>query len=385
MSITSAPHSSISLLAFLHAVGACTLCWSVIALLRIDSQTRPAALMVALGLCFLSWNGLQAALLFQTNAASILSITRFSFGLACIGIPLVYWLSCIILQCETQRLITIRIHLMVGVTWAMLSAGTPWVVVDVSERSWGLGANLGPLAQLQVLWLLWMISQNLRDHLAAWSRPQISADHRHRIVLNGTSCAAVHLMMMSYVFVHVPALSEAARIVSVPVALVAIPLFVATGVHIIRNYWLSEVNARAAAQDMADLYEGVVLVLDDAGTIRYANAQCLEILGMPPERLIGHQSQEALGQSFALEHLLNLSRASGRSAHHEIGNAVARCCVWRPMSPNGGASNKVCATRSRVCRSAGHSWLPSKPHSGRFTPRASRIWRCVSWASPACG
>lgn len=311
------PISSTTLFASLHAVGALALCWAVATLLRIDGKTRPAALVVALGLYFLTWNGLQAALLFQTDAASILSITRFSFGLASIGIPVVYWLSCIILQCATQRLITIRIHLMVGVTWAMLSAGTPWVVVSVSPRPWGLGANLGPLALLQTLWLVWMINHNVRDHLSAWARPQISSENRKRLVLNGTSCFAVYLLLF-YVFQHVPPLSAAARVIALPASLVAIPLFLATGVHIIRNYWLSEVDARAAAKDMADLFEGVVLVLDDAGTIRYANAQCSDILGMPPERLIGQRSRDALGQSFGLDHLLELSRASGRSAHYEM-------------------------------------------------------------------
>lgn len=275
-----------------------------------ERGSRISRFFAAFTLLFLLWASARGLLRLLVEPDLVLFLSRRVYILLLLALPFLYQFAMILLRTETRRTVLIWFNWSVGIVLALACIGSELVIAGVQRYDWGLEPRFGVLGVVSLVWVGFLMAIVAADAIGAWRRAQPGTQERRRIAW---FCAALAILYCSGVD-FLPALGFEIY----PWAFVPAGLFAMLAARITWRYGLVEVNAQLAAQEIAGLVRGALLILDRDGAVQFANPFAETVLSLPRESLLGAAGPKLLGESFHPENLAQLSRMEEREAEREI-------------------------------------------------------------------
>ncbi len=275
-----------------------------------ERGTRVSRFFAAFALLFLLWAIARGLMRLLIEPDLVLFLSRRSYVLLLLSLPFLYQFAMILLRIETQRAVLIWFNWTVAIVLALFCVGSDWIIDSVQRYSWGLEPLFGPLGLISLFWVCFMMLRTGFDAFHVLRRSLPGTLERQRITL---FCAALAILYLSAVD-----FLSSLGIAVYPWAFLSVSGFTLLTAWITLRFGLVEVNAQLAAQEIAGLVRGALLILDRDGSVQFANPVAESVLSLSHESLLGAAGQTLLGDSFHPRHLAQLSRMEGREAEEEI-------------------------------------------------------------------
>jgi diguanylate cyclase (GGDEF)-like protein len=279
-------------------------------MLRWERGSRISRFFAAFCLLFLLWASARGLMRLLIAPELVLLLSRHIYVLLLLSLPFLYQFAMILLRTETQRATLIWVNWGTGMALALACIGSESVIAGVTSYGWGLEPHFGVLGVASLLWTGFMMVTAGLDAFRVWQRTQPGTQERRRITLFCIALAILYCAAVDFL----PSLGFAVY----PWAFVPVSLFTLLTAWITQRYGLVEVNAQLAAQEIAGLVRGALLILDRDGAVQFANPFAESVLSLPHAALVGAVGRKLLGDSFHPENLAQLSRMEGRDAEREI-------------------------------------------------------------------
>src|SRR5690349_5651088 len=119
---------------------------------------------------FAMWMLLVASRLTLTDPEAAMIAGRWGRAAVSLGIPPLMQFSFMVLQTWRERRLLMRINCVIGITLALISVGSPWIVAGVSQMPWGFKPQNGLLAPVFTAWAGGMMGWLCLDAARAWRR-----------------------------------------------------------------------------------------------------------------------------------------------------------------------------------------------------------------------
>jgi diguanylate cyclase (GGDEF)-like protein/PAS domain S-box-containing protein len=166
----------------------------------------------------------------------------------------------------------------------------------------------GQLGFLSMVWVTIMMTMAGIDTGRALARAPAGTLERRRLILFAVAMGSLYLGFVDFL--------ACMGIAVYPFAFAPMVGFTLLTAWLTLHYGLIEVTPELAAQQIAGLVRGALLILDRDGIIQFANAQAEELVGR--RRLGGVAGHDVMGDALEPNSLMQLSRAEGREAEKEL-------------------------------------------------------------------
>ena len=275
-----------------------------------ERGSRISRFFAAFTLLFLLWASARGLMRLLIEPDMVLFLSRRIYVLLLLALPFLYQFGMILLRIEPRRAVLIWVNWSIAIALALACVGSTEVLESVQRYPWGLEPRFGALGILSLLWISFMMASTAVDAVGAWRRAQPGSQERHRIGLFSFALLVLYFSAVDFL----PSLGIAVY----PWAFIPASLFTLLTAGITLRYGLVEVNAQLAAQEIAGLVRGALLILDRDGSVQFANPFAETLLAQPQKILLGAPGHKLLGESFHPQHLAELARMEGREAEKEI-------------------------------------------------------------------
>jgi diguanylate cyclase (GGDEF)-like protein/PAS domain S-box-containing protein len=275
-----------------------------------ERGSRVSRFLAGFSLLFLLWAAGRGVLRLMTDPDLSLFLARRVFVFILLALPFLYQFATILLRSEARRATIIRINWGIGITMSLLSVSTVSVLSAWTRYPWGIEPLYGALGYIVLPWVALMVSLTSLDAYRAWWAASAGSQERQRV---GLFCLS--LLILYFAFVEfLPGLGFNVY----PLAFVPICLFTLLTAYITYRFGLVEVTPELAAQKLAGMVPGALLILDSDGMIRFANERSQSVLGIRNDALVGRNAVALLGDSFDPVRLAVLAGAEGRDAERDF-------------------------------------------------------------------
>jgi len=262
-------------------------------------------------LMFMLWALGRGVLRLLPDPVHVVVYSRSLFILIMLALPFLYQFALILVRAEARRRRLVFLHWAVGIALALASLTTPWIIGDSRQFSWGLEPIYGPLGYLSVVWVASMMAMAALDTRFAFRIAPRGSQERRRIGLFGVALAILYFAFVDFL----PTMGVPVY----PLAFVPILAFTVLTGYITRRYGLVEVTPQLAAQQIAGLVPGALLILDCDGVVQFANPHAEALLARPGAGpLVGASAVKRLGDAFDPAYLRQFAHLEGREAEKEL-------------------------------------------------------------------
>ena len=282
------------------ACGALVLFW--------ERGSRVSRLFAAFAGTFMLWAIGRGALRLLVDPDLVVTISQRLYVLIMLAMPLLYQFMLVMLRADAQRRLTIRIHWIIGVAVAVLSVSSDLIIAGWQQYAWGYEPIFGPLGYATMAWVAVMMCTGAFDAARALRRSAPGTFERRRVTMFIVTMAFLYLAFVDFL----PSMGIAVY----PLAFVPVTMFTLLTAWITLHYGLVEVTPQLAAQQIAGLVRGALLILDRDGIIQFANAQAEHLVGRGA--LAGVSGRSVMGESLEPASLALLARGEGREAEKEL-------------------------------------------------------------------
>lgn len=287
-------------------------------ILHRERGSRISVLFAGFCAMFALWAGGRGVLRLLSDPELVLAVSRWIYILLMLALPFLFQFVLTLLRLDLMRRNVIRGNWIIGIGFALLSIGTPWVLGGVTRYPWGLEPVFGPAGLASVAWIAAMMAFTGFDAVQSLRRSRKGSRERARLAL---FTVALSILYLSFVDVL-----SSLGIPVYPMAFAPIAAFTLLTAYLAYRYGLVEVTAQLAADQIASLVRGALLVLDADGVIQFVNRQAEAMLARGREQLLRQRAQDVVGSDLEPEHLALMARLEGREAEREFlytGNAAA--------------------------------------------------------------
>jgi len=282
------------------ACGALVLFW--------ERGSRVSRLFATFAALFALWAAGRGVMRLLIDPDLTLLLSRRMYVLIMLCMPLLYQFAMVMLRNETQRSLSIRIHWVIGFAVAMVTLGSRLVLGGTERFNWGYEPVFGALGYATMMWVAVMMTTASIDMTRAWRHAPKGTLERRRLGMFALAVTCLYFAFVDFL----PSMGFAVY----PMAFLPVAAFTLLTAWITVHYGLIEVTPQLAAQQIAGLVRGALLILDRDGIIQFANADADKLLGR--ERLIGLAAKTVMGDSLEPASLSLLARAEGREAEKEL-------------------------------------------------------------------
>jgi diguanylate cyclase (GGDEF)-like protein/PAS domain S-box-containing protein len=273
-----------------------------------ERGSRVSRLFAAFAALFTLWAAGRGALRLMVDPDLVVVLSRRLYVLIMLCMPLLYQFIMTMLRADTRRRVAIRTHWAIGFAVALLTLGSNLVIDGWQRYSWGYEPTFGLVGYGTMAWVALMIMGASLDMVRYWRVVPTGTLERRRVA---TFLVAVSLLYLG----SIDFLSSMGLAVY-PLAFLPITLFTLLTAWITVHYGLVEVTPQLAAQQIAGLVRGALLILDRDGIVQFANPQAEKLVGR--DRLVGQHGRALMGDSLEPASLSLLARAEGREAEKEL-------------------------------------------------------------------
>ena len=273
-----------------------------------ERGSRVSRLFAGFTTLFMLWAAGRGALRLLVEPALVVEVSQRLYVLIMLSMPLLYQFVMVMLRADTRRRLAIRLHWVTGIAVSFLTLGSGLVIAGWQRYGWGYEPVFGPLGYATMLWVAAMMSMGALDAVRAWRRAPPRSFERQRV-----SMFMVALLFLYAAFVDfLPSMGIAVY----PLAFLPVTVFTLLTGWITLHYGLVDVTPQLAAQQIAGLVRGSLLILDRDGIIQFANDQAEKLLGRGS--LAGLAGRAVMGESLEPASLALLARGEGREAEKEL-------------------------------------------------------------------
>ena len=282
------------------ACGALVLFW--------ERGSRVSRLFAMFAALFMVWAAGRGVMRLLIDPDLMLLLSRRLYVLIMLCMPLLYQFTMVMLRNDAQRSLSIRIHWVMGFTVAMVTLGSTHVIGGTERFSWGYEPVFGALGYATMMWVAVMMTTASIDMTRAWRQAPRGTLERRRLGIFALAVICLYCAFVDFL----PSMGFGVY----PLAFLPVAIFTLLTAWITVHYGLVEVTPQLAAQQIAGLVRGALLILDRDGIIQFANADADKLLGR--ERLVGLAGKTVMGDSLEPASLSLLARAEGREAEKEL-------------------------------------------------------------------
>jgi diguanylate cyclase (GGDEF)-like protein/PAS domain S-box-containing protein len=282
------------------ACGALVLFW--------ERGSRVSRVFAGFAALFTLWASGRGVLRLLADPALIEIVSRRLYVLIMLCMPLLYHFVMIMLRNDTRRRAWIRVHWAAGIVVSLLTVTSVHVIAGVQQYSWGLEPTFGLIGYATLFWVAAMITMASLDLVRAWRGSVAATLERRRIAIFGVAVLFLYMAFVDFL----PSMGFAVY----PVAFLPVSIFTLLTAWITLHYGLIEVTPQLAAQQIAGLVRGALLILDRDGIVQFANPESEKVFGRT--NLVGRAGRALMGESLDPHALALLSRAEGREAEKDL-------------------------------------------------------------------
>ncbi len=279
-------------------------------ILHRDRGSRISVLFAGFCALFALWAGGRGLLRLLLDPALVLGVARWIYVLIMLALPFLFQFILTVLRLDTARRNVIRVNWVIGVCFALLSIGTPWMVTSSAIYPWGYEPLFGRLGMVSAVWIAGLMAFAGVDAVNCLRRSRPGSRERKRLTLFAIALGVLYLSFVDVL--------TSMGVTVYPMAFAPISVFTMLTAYITYRYGMVEVSAQLAADQIASLVRGALLVLDADGLIQFVNNQAEAILARSREQLIGQHAQQVIGGELEPNHLALMSRLEGREAEREF-------------------------------------------------------------------
>lgn len=273
-----------------------------------ERGSRVSRLFGGFALLFTVWAAGRGLLRLLSDPELVVFLSRRLYFVIMLAMPFLYQFVMVMLRADARRMNLIRLNWAIGVLVAVASFSTSYVIETWYSYKWGLEPAFGPLGYFSMAWVAFMMIAAALDAAQAWRRTPADSLERNRISL---LCAALASLYMAFVD-FLPSMGVAVY----PFAFVPLTGFVLLTAWLTLRYGLVEVTPQLAAQQIADMVRGALLIVDRDGVVQFANAQAETLVGR--RRLVGQTGTALMGEALDPMSLGLLARSAGQESEKEF-------------------------------------------------------------------
>ena len=282
------------------ACGAFVLYW--------ERGSRVSRMFAAFTLMFMVWAAGRGMLRLLADPDLVVFVSRRLYVIIMLAMPLLYHFILVMLRTDAQRGLAIRVHWVIGALVALMSVGSHLVLEGAQHYAWGYEALFGPVGFVTMIWVTSMMIMALLDARRAVLRtPRHSVERRRLLLFVGA---------IGFLFMAAVDFLSAMGFAVYPFAFAPVTVFTILTAWLTLHFGLVVVTPQLAAQEIAGLVRGALLILDRDGVIQFANSQAETLLAR--KSLIGVPGREVMGEALDPTALTLLARAEGREAEKEL-------------------------------------------------------------------
>jgi diguanylate cyclase (GGDEF)-like protein/PAS domain S-box-containing protein len=254
------------------------------------------------------WSTGQGLARLLVDPAVMQALWQWIYLVGMLSLPLLYQFCVTMLRTGVRRAPVVRINWVIGAFIAVASVWTEAVIGGLRQYPWGYAPVLGPLGYAAMVWLGGMMGLMVVDAIRALRQAPRGTTERRRVALFSLAVACLFGGILDFL----PFMGFAVY----PAAFVPMSAFVMLTAWITVRFGLVYVTPALAAQQIAGLVRGALLILDRDGIVRFGNAEAATLLGR--EDLAGVPGGELMGDTLAPGTLAQLARAEGRESEREF-------------------------------------------------------------------
>jgi diguanylate cyclase (GGDEF)-like protein/PAS domain S-box-containing protein len=273
-----------------------------------ERGSRVSRLFAAFAAAFMLWAVGRGLVRLLVGPELVVELSRYMYVLIMFCMPLLYHFIMVMLRTDAKRSVAIRAHWTIGVGVGLATLGTSQVIEGWRHYGFGYEPSFGALGYATMAWVALMIVAASLDLWRAWQTAPAGTLERRRV---GAFTLAVGCLYLAFID-FLPAMGFEVY----PMAFAPVMVFVLLTAWITVHYGLVEVTPQLAAQEIASLVRGALLILDRDGIVQFANAQAEKLLGR--DRMVGVSGRALMGDSLDPQSLALLARAEGREAEKEL-------------------------------------------------------------------
>src|SRR6476646_6411670 len=252
-----------------------------------ERGSRVSRLFAGFALLFTVWAAGRGVLRLLNDTDLIVFLSRRLYVLIMLAMPFLYQFIQIMLRTDARRAALIRINWLIGIAIGVASFNTPYAIESWYSYRWGYEPSFGPLGYLSIGWVALMMAAAAVDGIEAWRRTPGGSVERDRVALLGAAIASLYLAFVDFL----PSMGVAVY----PFAFVPITGFVLLTAWLTLRYGLIEVTPQLAAQQIAEMVRGALLIVDRYGIVQFANAQAEVLIGR--HKLAGQSGTALMGDA----------------------------------------------------------------------------------------
>ena len=273
-----------------------------------ERGSRVSRLFAAFACLFTFWAVGRGVIRLLVQPDMVLVLGQPLYVLIMLCMPMLYQFILVMLRADARRATSIRVHWTIGFVVSATTLYSGLVISGVHTYPWGFEPAFGPLGFATMAWVGIMMAMCAIDVIRAWRDSVAGTIERRRIVTFACSVGLLYLAFVDFL----PGMGFQIY----PLAFVPVALFTLITAWLTLHYGLVEVTPQLAAQEIAGLVRGALLILDRDGVVQFANAQSEKLLGR--DQLVGQQGRSVMGDSLDPQSLALLARAEGREAEKEL-------------------------------------------------------------------
>jgi diguanylate cyclase (GGDEF)-like protein/PAS domain S-box-containing protein len=273
-----------------------------------ERGSRVSRLFAGFTVLFMAWAASRGVVRLLVDPEMVVFLSRRIYVLIMLAIPLLYQFIVVMLRTDAQRAAAVRVHWIIGIAVALGSVGGPLTISTWQRYGWGYEPLFGPLGWASMAWVGFIMAMAAVDTVRAYRRTVAATLERRRVGAFAVALGFLYLAFLDFL----PAMGFPVY----PAAFLPISVFVVLTSWITLHYGLVEVTPQLAAQQIASLVRGALLILDRDGIIQYANADAESLVGR--SSLTGLPGTAVMGDSLQPAALMLLSRAEGREAEKDL-------------------------------------------------------------------
>ena len=286
--------------AIVLAVGTLVVYW--------ERGSKVSRLFAAFALLFGVWSASRGVIRLVNDPALIVALWRGVYAMVMVSMAVMYEYTMLMLRLEEQRAWRIRLNWLVGAILAGATLATPAVFAHATLFPWGYEPQYGALGYATMAWVVLLMAAVAYDTSRVLRATPADTLERRRVIWFAVALGSLYLAFVDFLTYCGAAIY--------PAAFLPVSLFVLLTGFITLRYGLIEVTPELAAQQIAGLVRGALLVLDRDGVIRFGNGEAATMLGR--KDLANVAGSELMGDALSPESLAQLARTEGREAEKEI-------------------------------------------------------------------
>ncbi|HUR42401.1 MAG TPA: EAL domain-containing protein [Verrucomicrobiae bacterium] len=273
-----------------------------------ERGSRVSRLFAGFAVLFTFWAAGRGLIRLMTDPELVFTFGRPLYVLIMLCMPMLYQLAMVMLRVDGLRAGFIRLHWLIGFAVAGLTVGTNQIIGGVHVYSWGIEPAFAPLGFATMIWVGAMMVMAALDGVRAWRNATPGTRERRRVAAVTLALGVLYLAFVDFL--------AGMGFSFYPLAFIPVAVFTMIMAWLTLHYGLVEVTPQLAAQEIASLVRGALLILDRDGIIQFANPDAERLLGR--ERLVGMAGRTVMGDSLDPDSLTLLARAEGREAEKEL-------------------------------------------------------------------